>query len=72
MPQGHRSSVPPVVAATADRAVVRFHGHSEKWEGKDIYERFGHLYSEDELRVWAPRLQQLDAVPPPGQWAPRR
>jgi uncharacterized protein YecE (DUF72 family) len=59
MPQGHRSSIPPVVAATADRAVVRFHGHSDKWQSKDIYERFGYLYSEDELREWAPRIAQL-------------
>jgi uncharacterized protein YecE (DUF72 family) len=59
MPQGFRSSIPPVVAATADLAVVRFHGHSEKWESKDIYERFGYLYSEDELREWAPRIEQL-------------
>src|SRR5262249_8227125 len=31
MPQGYPSSVPPVLAATADLAVVRFHGHSEQW-----------------------------------------
>jgi uncharacterized protein YecE (DUF72 family) len=59
MPQGYRSSVPPVVAATADLAVVRFHGHSDKWQSKDIYERFGYLYSEDELREWAPKVGQL-------------
>jgi uncharacterized protein YecE (DUF72 family) len=59
MPQGHRSSIPPVVAATADLAVVRFHGHSEKWNSKDIYERFGYRYDEDELRPWAPRIEQL-------------
>jgi uncharacterized protein YecE (DUF72 family) len=60
MPQGHPSSVPPVVAATAgDLAVVRFHGHSDKWESRDIYERFGYLYSEDELREWAPKVEQL-------------
>lgn len=60
MPQGHPSSVPPVVAATAnDLAVVRFHGHSDKWTSKDIYERFGYLYSKDELAEWAPRLQGL-------------
>ena len=59
MPQGYRSSVPPVVAATADLAVVRFHGHSDKWQSKDIYERFGYLYPEDELREWAPRVEQL-------------
>jgi uncharacterized protein YecE (DUF72 family) len=59
MPQGYRSSVPPIVEATADLAVVRFHGHSEKWQSKDIYERFGYLYSEDELRGWAPKVEQL-------------
>ena len=35
MPQGHRDSIPPVLAATApDQAVVRMHGHSDKWESK--------------------------------------
>jgi uncharacterized protein YecE (DUF72 family) len=59
MPQGHRSSVPPVLAATADLAVVRFHGHSEKWTSRDIYDRFGYLYSERELAGWAPKLRAL-------------
>jgi uncharacterized protein YecE (DUF72 family) len=60
MPQGHASSVPPVVAATAkDLAVVRFHGHSDKWTSRDIYERFGYLYSEEELRPWAPQVREL-------------
>lgn len=59
MPQGHASSVPPVVEATAELAVVRFHGHSDKWTSKDIYERFGYRYSEEELRPWAPRVRGL-------------
>lgn len=59
MPQGHRSSIPPVVAATSDLAVVRFHGHSDKWTSKDIYEKFGYLYSTRELSDWAPRLRAL-------------
>jgi uncharacterized protein YecE (DUF72 family) len=60
MPQGHASSVPPVVAATApDLSVVRFHGHSDKWTSRDIYERFGYFYEEKELEPWAPRLQEL-------------
>jgi uncharacterized protein YecE (DUF72 family) len=60
MPQGHASSVPPVLAATtSDLAVVRFHGHSDRWTSRDIYERFGYLYSEAELRPWAPRLREL-------------
>src|SRR5918998_767764 len=59
MPQGHKSSVPPVLAATADLAVVRFHGHSDKWTSKDIHEKFGYRYSSAELRGWAPRLRAL-------------
>jgi uncharacterized protein YecE (DUF72 family) len=60
MPQGHASSVPPVVAATTpDLSVVRFHGHSGKWDSRDIYDRFGYLYDEDELRPWAPRIRAL-------------
>ncbi|GAA1798711.1 DUF72 domain-containing protein [Luedemannella flava] len=59
MPQGHRSSVPPVVEATSDLAVVRFHGHSDKWDSRDIYERFGYEYSKRELKDWAPRLREL-------------
>jgi uncharacterized protein YecE (DUF72 family) len=60
MPQGHASSVPPVVAATtSDLAVVRFHGHSDKWTSNDIYDRFGYEYSEEELQPWAPRIREL-------------
>ncbi|MDG4787286.1 DUF72 domain-containing protein [Micromonospora sp. WMMD1102] len=59
MPQGHRSSVPPVLAATADLAVVRFHGHSDKWTSKDIHQKFGYHYSERELADWAPKLREL-------------
>ncbi|WBC15654.1 DUF72 domain-containing protein [Micromonospora sp. WMMA1998] len=59
MPQGHRSSVPPVLTATADLAVVRFHGHSDKWTSKDIHEKFGYDYSDRELRDWAPKLREL-------------
>jgi uncharacterized protein YecE (DUF72 family) len=59
MPQGFTSSIPPVVAATADLAVVRFHGHSGGWNSKNIYERFGYEYSEKELAEWAPKLREL-------------
>jgi uncharacterized protein YecE (DUF72 family) len=59
MPQGHKSSVPPIAEATADLAVVRFHGHSDKWTSKNIYEKFGYTYSTKELRDWAPKLRAL-------------
>jgi uncharacterized protein YecE (DUF72 family) len=61
MPQGYKSSIPPVVEATADVAVVRFHGHSDKWTSTDIHEKFGYNYSRDELAEWVPKLQQLAA-----------
>ena len=63
MPQGFDSSVPPVVAATADDlAVMRFHGHNDaNWKRKGVTtaERFDYLYSKKELKVWAPRLEEL-------------
>jgi uncharacterized protein YecE (DUF72 family) len=59
MPQGYPSSIPPVVAATSDLAVVRLHGHSEHWDSKDIHERFGYRYTEKELREWAPKIRGL-------------
>ena len=59
MPQGYKSSIPPVLTATSDLAVVRFHGHSDKWTSKDIYEKFGYLYSEPELKSWVPKLAKL-------------
>jgi uncharacterized protein YecE (DUF72 family) len=59
MPQGYKSSVPPVLAATADLAVVRFHGHSDRWTSKDIHEKFGYRYSERELLDWVPKLREL-------------
>jgi uncharacterized protein YecE (DUF72 family) len=59
MPQGYPTSIPPVAAATSDLAVVRLHGHSDKWTSKDIHERFGYRYSESELREWTPRVREL-------------
>lgn len=61
MPQGHKTSVPPIVAATSDLAVVRFHGHSDKWTSTDIHEKFGYRYSAKELEEWAPKMAELAA-----------
>jgi uncharacterized protein YecE (DUF72 family) len=59
MPQDYPSSIPPVVAATSDLAVVRMHGHSDKWNSKDIYERFGYRYGGEELDEWAGKIRGL-------------
>ena len=64
-PQGFRSSIPPVVAATSDLALVRFHGRNrEMWETKGISaaERFNYLYSQEELKEWVPRIKELASV----------
>ena len=61
-PQGFRSSIPPVLAATSELAVVRFHGHNaETWEAKGITaaERFRYLYSDEELRRWVAPIREL-------------
>jgi uncharacterized protein YecE (DUF72 family) len=61
MPQGFRSSLPPVAEVTSpDLAVVRFHGRDPKaWEKKTVTERFRYRYGEDELREWVPRVEHL-------------
>jgi uncharacterized protein YecE (DUF72 family) len=62
MPQGFKSSVPPVVAATADLAAIRFHGHNDaEWESGSVQRRFKYLYSEKELKQWAPKVHDLAA-----------
>jgi len=60
MPQGHRDSIPPVLAVTDPAlAVVRLHGHSSKWDSTDIHERFGYRYTHQELVAWAPEIAAL-------------
>src|ERR1700691_3206525 len=59
MPQGYPSSIPPVLAATSDLAVIRMHGHSDKWDSKSIQEKFGYRYSDSELDEWATKIRGL-------------
>lgn len=61
-PQGFPSSVPPVVAATAELAVVRFHGrNADTWERATptAAERFRYRYEVHELAEWVPKLAEL-------------
>ena len=61
-PQGFASGVPPVAAATAPLAMVRFHGRNqETWEKKGITtaEKFRYLYDRSELAAWVPRIREL-------------
>jgi len=61
-PQGFKSSVPPVIEATSDIAIIRFHGRDAAiWEkkGTTVQERFNYLYSDDELKEWVPKVREL-------------
>jgi uncharacterized protein YecE (DUF72 family) len=62
-PQGFKTSVPPIVAATSpELAMIRFHGHNdENWEkpGISAAERFRYLYSEEELEKWVEPAKEL-------------
>ena len=63
MPQGFVSSIPPVVAATAeDLSMVRFHGRNrENWEAKTetASPRFAYDYAKEELQEWVPKIESL-------------
>ena len=62
MPQGFKTSIPPVHAATAPLAMVRFHGQrAETWgeRGVPVTEKFRYDYSADELRSWEPKIEEL-------------
>jgi uncharacterized protein YecE (DUF72 family) len=56
-----RGLMPPVVAATADVAYVRFHGRNAAkwWKHDEAWERYDYLYSESELAEWVPGIQSL-------------
>jgi uncharacterized protein YecE (DUF72 family) len=63
MPQGFRSSMPPIAEATSpELAAVRMHGRDkEAWQhkGPTATPRFRYLYKEKELREWVPKVEHL-------------
>ncbi len=56
-----RDLIPPVAAATADWAYLRFHGrNAEKWwEHEHAWQRYDYLYTRAELAEWVPKVQEL-------------
>jgi uncharacterized protein YecE (DUF72 family) len=56
------SKLPKVRAASADLAVVRFHGRSDDtWKSgaATAAERFRYLYNRRQLRPWVDRIDEL-------------
>jgi uncharacterized protein YecE (DUF72 family) len=62
-PQGTAASVPPIAAVTSDAlAVVRFNGRNvAAWDrpGVSVHDKFGYLYTADELRGWRAPIERL-------------
>ncbi|MEZ0108958.1 uncharacterized protein YecE (DUF72 family) [Catenulispora sp. EB89] len=59
MSQSHPAAVPPLLAVTANRAVIRLHGHSAAWSRGGKEERYRYEYSASELAAWAERSRRL-------------
>ena len=58
--------MPPIAVATGPLAYVRFHGrNAEKWwQHEFAWERYDYTYSEEELKDWIPKIQDLDEQAP--------
>ena len=58
--------MPPVVWAGGPLGYVRFHGRNAAkwWDHQQAWERYDYSYSEEELREWIPRLQELESGVP--------
>jgi uncharacterized protein YecE (DUF72 family) len=55
--------VKPHVFLTSSIGYVRFHGRNyEAWwdRGREPWERYDYLYSEEEMKEWVPRILELD------------
>jgi uncharacterized protein YecE (DUF72 family) len=63
-PPGLKESFPPIAAATASVALVRFRGrNAERFGDKKatMEERLSWWYTDEELSEWLPRIEQLRA-----------
>jgi len=50
----------PSSLATSDRGYVRFHGRNrENWWSGDNVSRYDYLYSDEELKEWAARIEKV-------------
>jgi len=53
--------LPPMALATSDTGYVRFHGRNAKewFQHEEAWQRYNYLYSEDELKEWVGKVQQV-------------
>jgi len=56
--------VPRIARVTSPTGYIRFHSRdASKWFGGDSQERYNYLYSEQELKEWVPKVQQMTSDP---------
>ncbi|MCP8310640.1 MAG: DUF72 domain-containing protein [Candidatus Methylarchaceae archaeon HK01M] len=56
---------PSSIATSDEIAYIRFHGRVDArswWHPKQPHERYNYEYSEDELKEWVPRIQELKGM----------
>jgi|WetSurMetagenome_2_1015567.scaffolds.fasta_scaffold210067_2 uncharacterized protein YecE (DUF72 family) len=54
------SLMPPLAVSTSGIGYIRFHGRNKKaWYGTDSTARYDYLYSETELKEWAPKILEM-------------
>ena len=52
--------IPPMALGTSKLGYIRFHGRNKNnWYGTDSTSRYDYMYSEEELREWLPRINEL-------------
>lgn len=53
--------MPRTAVASSDIGYIRFHGRNagQWWKHEESYQRYDYLYSEEELREWVPRSEEI-------------
>ena len=56
--------MPPIAQVTGPIAYLRFHGRNAAkwWQHEESWERYDYTYSEDELREWLPKIQEMESA----------
>jgi len=58
-----KTLLPPTDINTTDSGYIRFHGRNAAnwWKPAEAYMRYDHMYSQDELLPWIPRIKKLSS-----------
>ncbi len=59
-----KTLLPPTDINTTDSGYIRFHGRNAAnwWKSAEAYMRYDHMYDQDELIPWIPRIKKLSSA----------